>query len=404
MRVSTGMIYQQGMEAMQRQQSQLLDTQQHIAAKKRVIKPSDDPVAASRAVETAQAQAMNAQYGSNQATAKAKLAMSESALGDVGNVLTEARTLMVNAGNGSLTDSDRKSLAVSLRSSLQQLMSLANTRDGAGGYLFGGFQDSVQPFTPTADGAAYNGDQGRQELQVGPSRSMAVGENGSELFERIRQGNGVFSTVSNAANTGTGQISVGRATTVPAAPVGNYQIAFTVSAGVSTYDVIDMTTSPSTMLSTGNAYTPGAAIVVGGMQMEISGAPANGDRFDIAPAANQNVFSMLSDAIDVLEAPSIGPADRARYDEGVGRALANIDQASEHVLTVRTAMGANLRELDALDATTQDQALQYATRMSDLVDLDYASALSDFAQQQTALEAAQLSYQRITSLSLFNYL
>lgn len=402
MRVSTGMIYQQGLDSLLRQQSKLLDTQQHIAANRRVINPSDDPIAAARAVETTQAKALNTQYAANQANARDKLSQVETTLADIGTQMQDVRTLYVAAGDGALTDKDRQSLALDLQAKLAQMMGLANARDGAGAYLFGGFQEDVQPFTPTTTGAVYNGDQGRRELQVGPTRSMAISENGAEIFERIRQGNGTFATASDPANTGSGLVSVGRAVGNTAVPVNTYRIDFTVAAGVTTYEVFNVTTA--TVVSTGNAYVPGATISFDNLQVEISGDPANADSFDITPAANQNVFSMMSEAITLLQTPIGDGADRARYDEGMQRAIANIDQALDRAITIRTGVGASLRELDSLDSLTQDNALNYEKRLSELVDLDYAAAITDFARQETALQAAQLSFQRITSLSLFDYL
>jgi flagellar hook-associated protein 3 FlgL len=401
------MIFQRGLDSMQRQQSSLLDTQQHIAANKRVMKPSDDPVAASRAVDTAQARALNAQYGANQAAARDSLGLAESTLGDIGDLLQDARVLLVNAGNGALADKDRESLGGDLRAKLTQLIGLANSRDGAGGYLFAGFQENAQPFTPTATGATYNGDQGRRELQVAPGRAIAISEHGSELFERIRQGNGTFVTASDAANSGTGAISVGR-TMGAAAGTLDYRVEFQVdpATGATTYEVYDEVADPLNPITGGPwPYTSGAAIIIDNrLQIEISGAPADGDSFDIEPSRHQDVFGMLSEAIGLLNAPIADGAAKARYSEGLERALANVDRALDRVLTARTSMGASQRELDALNNTVQDNALHYDARLSELQDLDYAAALTQFAREQTALEAAQLSFQRISGLSLFNYL
>lgn len=409
MRVSTSMIFQRGLDAMQKQQSNLFKTQQHIAANKRVIRPSDDPVAASRAVETTQAKAINAQYGENQAAARDSLALAESMLGNIGDVLQDARVILVNAGNGALDAGDRKSLALELKAKLSQLIGLANTRDGAGGYLFAGYQEQVQPFTATADGAQYNGDQGRRELQVGPGRTIAVSENGVEIFERIRQGNGVFVTASDAGNTGTGTIGTGRAVGTPVGDYG-FRIEFAPHSvtGELSYSVVDTNAVPEAAVVTDVPYVSGAAIEIaaGGatLQLEISGEPADGDRFMVAPSQHQNVFGMLADAIAALEAPLADPAARARLNESMERSITNMDRALDRVLTVRTNMGASLRELDALNNVVQDNALHYDERLSELVDLDYAEAITQLVREQMALEAAQRSYQRVTSLSLFNYL
>lgn len=406
MRISTGMIFQRGLDAMQKQQSSLFQTQQHIAANKRVIRPSDDPVAASRAVETTQAKALNKQYADNQAAARDALALGESTLGNIGDVLQDARVLLVNATNGSLTADDRKSLALDLKAKLDQLIGLANTRDGAGGYLFAGYQEQAQPFTPTAAGAQYNGDQGRRELQVAPGRTLAVSENGVELFERLREGNGTFVTASATANTGNAAISVGRATGQVSGAL-QYQVEFALDAnGAMTYTIFD--SGANVIGAPDQPYTSGAAISIdtgtGALEFEISGEPAAGDIFTIEPAGQKNVFAMLSEAIAVLERPLPDGAARAAFTEDMARSLQNVDNAFDRVLSVRTAMGASLRELDALNNVVQDNALHYEERLSELIDLDYAAALTQLVREQMALEAAQLSYQRVTSLSLFNYL
>jgi flagellar hook-associated protein 3 FlgL len=48
--------------------------------------------------------------------------------------------------------------------------------------------------------------------------------------------------------------------------------------------------------------------------------------------------------------------------------------------------------------------IDMASSLSDLRDLDYAEALTKMNQQLVGLQAAQLSYSKISGLSLFNYL
>jgi flagellar hook-associated protein 3 FlgL len=74
------------------------------------------------------------------------------------------------------------------------------------------------------------------------------------------------------------------------------------------------------------------------------------------------------------------------------------------VLSVRTALGARLRELDALGSQAADETLLHQQELSRRVDLDYAEGASRLAQQQLTTQAAQQSYLRLTSLSLFNFL
>ena len=63
-----------------------------------------------------------------------------------------------------------------------------------------------------------------------------------------------------------------------------------------------------------------------------------------------------------------------------------------------------MRELDALASGNEDRITQYQQRLSQLQDLDYNKALSDFAQQQLSLQAAEKSFVQVSGLSLFNFL
>jgi len=402
MRVSTNLIHDRGIDRIVEQQSSLLDTQQRLATGRRMLTPADDAVAASRAVVTAQSKAINVEHGANQVTARESLGLVDATLASVGDLLQNIRTLIVQAGGGALTDADRRSIADEVSVRFDELLGLANTRDGAGGYLFAGYAETIQPFSATATGAMYSGDDGQRELQVGTTRTLPVTEPGSVVFERIRTGNGTFATLPAPANAGTGVASVGSVVDPMQLTGDTYQIVFRVVGMTTTYDVVDTTTS--TTLSAGNTYTSGAGISFAGMQLAITGAPANSDAFDVGPSPNQSVFATIKSAIAVLTRASSTPADRARLDQGVATALANIDQAHERVLTVRTAVGARLREADSLGELQQALELHYAKRLSELQDLDYAKAASDLVRQQQALDAARESFQRVTRLSLFDFL
>jgi flagellar hook-associated protein 3 FlgL len=402
MRVSTALIFDRGLARISEQQSAALTTQQQLATGRRVLKPSDDPIASSRAVETSQSLALNAGYGKNQAAATESLALSESALASAGDVLQHLRTLLVQAGNSPLTDTDRRSIADEMDARVDELIGLANSRDGAGGFLFAGYAERTQPFARTATGAVYAGDEGRRQLQLGPARTIDVTEPGSTIFERIRAGNGTFTTAATAGNTGGGVISAGSVVDRSALTASTYRLQFSVTGATTTYDVIDVTNG--TTLSTGNAFTPNGAITVAGMQVTVSGSPATGDRFTLAPSGTQGVFTTLANAIAAVRGASGTAAERAAIAQGVATGLTNIDQAHDQLLSVRTSLGARLRETEALGELQQDLALQYTARLSDLRDVDYAKAASDLARQQQGLEAAWSSYQRITKLTLFDFI
>ena len=78
--------------------------------------------------------------------------------------------------------------------------------------------------------------------------------------------------------------------------------------------------------------------------------------------------------------------------------------AHDNVLTVRSSVGSRLQELDALDVTGDSRTLFDKSYLSDLQDLDYASAIAEFYQRQSALQASQQTFVKIQQIALFNYL
>lgn len=402
MRVSTTQIYTQGAESILRAQSELFANQQRIAAGRRVLAPADDPAASAEAVVVGQAKARLERFGASIASANDSLRHADAVLGEVGDTLIDIRTLAVNGGSGTLSDADRGSIATVLEHRLQQLVGLANSRAADGGYLFSGYASGTQPFARTGGGYAYQGDQGVRSLAVADGRKVETSLAGEALFNAVRTGNGTFAATAGAANGGSGIIDGGSVADPAALDGHTYRLQFSVAAGVTTYAVVDV--NFSTTVSSGNPFVPGAAIAVAGMQVAVTGSPAQGDEFDLTPSPRQSVFDTVQDLVAALRAPAATSADRAALANGISVALQNLTQAQEAVLTARAGVGARMRELESLESGSEARAVHYEETLSRLQDLDYSKALSDFARQQLALEAAQKSFLQVSGLSLFNFL
>lgn len=199
MRVSTSMLFTMGRDAMQRQSADFANTQLQLASGKRILKPSDDPVAAARALEVSHSKGVNLQYRENQGYAQDALRRVDSTLGSAAELITYVRTQAVAAGNPTYTQAERDAIAADLRAQYEQLRGLANTRDGEGNYLFAGFAVDTEPFpgdiatdvaTNVNGPTSYAGDTGVRELQVSPSRRLPVGTPGQDIFGTV--GSGVF--------------------------------------------------------------------------------------------------------------------------------------------------------------------------------------------------------------------
>lgn len=198
MRISTNSIFQSGINKISDLQSDQSRLQQQISTGKRILSPADDPVASARALEIQQALATNTQYANNRIIAQNQLGLVDNTLGSVSDLILSVQSTMVAAGNGSYSNSERSYMATELRGTLDQLIGLANTKDGTGHYLFSGFKNTSPAFVKSATGATYQGDNNQQLLQVSSSRQMAISDTGQNLF--LANGTDVFKTLSDLAN------------------------------------------------------------------------------------------------------------------------------------------------------------------------------------------------------------
>lgn len=182
MRISTQMMYEQNMRGITNSQSKWMDYGLQMSTGQRVNKPSDDPIAASQAVVVSQAQQQNAQYQTARTFATQKVSLEESVLQQVTAAITSAHTSVVAAANGTLSDDDRASMATELQGVRDQLLNLANSTDGNGRYIFGGYKTSTAPFDSTG---TYNGGTTAITQQVDASRSMVIAHTGDQVFNSI---------------------------------------------------------------------------------------------------------------------------------------------------------------------------------------------------------------------------
>lgn len=404
MRISTQSFYEQSQTAMGAQQSNLLRVQQQLGAGTKLLTPSDDPLAATRGLAVSQSIALGAQYAASRGQAAQTLTMEENALQSVTTVLQNIKGLLVQAGNGTLTDADRATIATTLQSNMDQLQGLANTDDGNGQFLFAGYKSASAPFVRQADGSIqYVGDQGQRLMQVDVSRQMAGADDGRSIFQSV-QGSAGYVTATPAGNAGSGVFS---ATSVVDVADPDYGQDFVISFTSPTSYQVETKTTPPVIVAAA-AYASGSTISFGGLQISISGAPAAGDSVDVSKAKNAgtDVFSAISDVIVALRSPvdNGGPQAQAKVLNALSTANRKITNAHDNVLSVRASVGSRLQELDALAVTGNSRTLSDKSYLSDLQDLDYATAMAEFYQRQTALQASQQTFVRIQKIALFNYL
>jgi flagellar hook-associated protein 3 FlgL len=398
MRISNETMRAAFLSAMEDVRQRVAETQRQLATGQRVNSPSDDPVAAARIANLDNALARIDQYQSNSGFARNQLGIEEEALNDGISGLQRVRDLILQANNASTSAADRRVIAAEVGQLRDALISIGNTTDADGRFLFGGYSESTTPFTVAVDGSVtYNGDQGHRTLQISDSRFVAINDSGADIFQKIPEGNGTFVLDVNAANTGTGVLGTSSVTNPAAWVRDTYTISFLTPT---TYEV----RNSANALVVAGGFTPGQSVAFAGVEVRIDGQPAAGDTFTLAPSAQRDVFATLGQVIAEMGAPAADAAERAELHSNLGQRLADVDSALTHLIGARGEVGARVRALDQQESLNADFSVHLNTTLSSVRDLDYAEALSRLSQQLFGLDAAQQAYARTQNLSLFRYL
>ncbi len=409
MRVSSSQFYQTGLHAINSQQSGLMHLYQQLGSTRRMITPADDPLAAAQAVNLGQSQALNQRFAENRSVARRNLGVEENTLFSMTSLLQSIKTSLIEAGNGTLSDEDRATLANVLAGGRNSLLGLANATDGNGQYLFSGSLGDVAAFQEEAGRIVYRGDNVQRDIQADPTRRIAGSDTGRDILERAAPGASAYLTRAAMDNAGTGLIGKPMITDPQSVQTGRY---FVITFNDATSYRLDYAEGEGDLVEVcaDCDYYPdreNSLDLSGGVQISLSGAPESGDTFFVEPLGADttafNIFDTLDGVIAALSSPMEGN-DRAvaQFGNVLASAIQRINSHYDNILTVRASVGARLNELDALDENGSQRSMGYSLRLTALEGLDYYSASMQLQLRLSALEAATLAFKRIQSSSLFN--
>ncbi|MCW5636886.1 MAG: flagellar hook-associated protein FlgL [Rubrivivax sp.] len=174
MRITAANAFEGSVRTLQRRQQELTEIQEQLTSGKRVRRASDDPAAAARA-ERAMAAASRAEADQRALeTSRSAMQLTESALGDAGELLQQIRERLMAAGNGTYSDTERATIADTIRSLRNDLLAVANRSDGAGRYLFGGQGADRPPLVDGIGGVSYVGAPGELYTASGEATPLTV--------------------------------------------------------------------------------------------------------------------------------------------------------------------------------------------------------------------------------------
>ncbi len=185
-RISTAMLYDRGIASMLARQRALSEAQMQISNGKRIQTPSDDPPGAAQVLNLRTVISQVEQYQANANQARARLDLQESTLAGVDDLLPRVLELALQGQSDTYNASSRQAIADELRELNAELMSLANTKDSNGEYIFAGFSADSIPFSNPADGVySYSGDMGSRTLRISATRQIQDRENGYDVFMNV---------------------------------------------------------------------------------------------------------------------------------------------------------------------------------------------------------------------------
>ncbi|KTC79837.1 flagellar hook-associated protein FlgL [Legionella cherrii] len=412
MRISTNQIYRNSIDSLLLKQAQVAKLQEQLDENfLKVRYSSDDPIAFAQIELMNQRISFTELLQKNRESADSALSMEESVLNDCTTSLQRLRDIQVQAGNTTLSEEDRKALAIEATIILNELVDYANTKDINGDYMFSGGQTSTLPFSMNASGQyVYNGDSTQRFQLVGSSFQMAINDPGDGLFMRIPNGNGQFTIKQTGTlNTGTATVNAGSVSNPSAYVPDNYTMSFALNSqgnlvvmvsGAASGNVIP----PSGLPDDAPLYQEGMTVSFNGMEMVVSGTPAPGDAFLITPSQNESVFATVQDMINNLNQPYSTAAQKAAAATVNNQLLVQLDSALSTILDARANLGARLNQLEHADVANTDLIEQSKITLKRLQEVDPIVAASEFKQELYNLEVAQQSFVMIQGLSVFNFI
>jgi flagellar hook-associated protein 3 FlgL len=398
MRVTQSLEQSQFLSSINQLESNISTTQNQISTGLSFTTASQNPIAAGLVTGYNQALTQSQQFVTNSNSAQTSLNTEDSALTQMQTSLQSLRDLALEANNSSESPQDLSAIATQATQIQNTLLSVANTQDGNGNFIFAGFSTQSQPFALSATGATYSGDQGQRQVQIAPGQTVVAGDNGDLVFNQIKTGNGTFQATAAAGNTGTGVVSTATVADPADYTGGSFSIDFTTP---NTYQVLDANNN----VVTSGTFTSGQAISFSGVQVTLTGQPAAGDSFSVAPSTNQSIFTTVQNLVSALQQQGTTSATgEAQLNNSINVAINNIDQALNQSETVQSSVGARLNTITTQQSMASDQQVQLQESITNLQGLNFASAITSLDQQNTTLSAAMQAFTLTQGLSLFKFI
>jgi flagellar hook-associated protein 3 FlgL len=191
MKISTSLYFDRASQQLGGVQAKLSKVQEQLSTGLQIVKPSDAPDKASLVTRLEAEIARTTSYQDTLKSVNVRLTAEETALKNTSDVMFRIKELSVQAANDTLGSLDRQSIALEISTLKDQILSLSNSQDSNGNYLFSGSKAGTPAFSKDASGrVVYQGDHARMKVNVGDNRRMNLNIPGSDVFVRVVRDDG----------------------------------------------------------------------------------------------------------------------------------------------------------------------------------------------------------------------
>lgn len=421
MTIGTPRLHQQNVELFSRLNEELKSLQGQVGSGKAELKLSRDLHDISRLSASEEKKSETKQFIENAKRATNDLEFADLSLDRLQNLIIRFQELAVESGNDVLTNTERQRFIDDAKSIKQEMFEIANTKDSFGNSLFGGVAGNSNPFQMKSDGSvSFVGSALTRDVMISPTLSVSQNLSGQEVFQNIGQPGEKYSIFDIADNFITSlQSDLNSGSSSNLLSEGNsVDLIFPSSGAEAKLDFILKANGLENKISTsvyGNDYTSVknainsltastgiSASVVSGNRIRLQGTidTLNLEQFSISNYDKDK--STISVIKDVSTSNVTEKLTENRLQNSVIRT--KIGDAFEHISTARAEIASSSRRAQENEAASQEILVTLEENISDLKDADLASLLTQIEFLMTNKEAAQATFTRITSKSLFDFL
>ncbi|MGU5678240.1 flagellar hook-associated protein FlgL [Aeromonas allosaccharophila] len=401
MRITTNMIYDRNIYSLNSANERLNTAYQQLQTGNKFQTAGEDPAGMSQKMALTKEIDLFKQYGVNGSLLENSLGHEETVLTSINNAMLSAQTLIQKSNNGSISMDDRKAIASELEGLQQQMFDLMNSKNSSGEFIFGGNQSKTQPYIKDANGKyIYQGDPGQRNIQVSPTVQIAANDSGQDLFEIVatrRTASALTTDIKVDVSDQDHFDNFYRSSYNSSLASNSYTVSTTAGAP-DTYEIKDAAGNP---VANGN-YISGNGISFNGLELTLN-VPVGGtpQQFELKKPENDNILNGMSDFITALRDPSI-TADNFALE--VADATVHMKNARLNIDHGLGELGGRMNSLEAVMGSNEGLSTLNSEARAKVSEADLYEVISTLSKEDAALSASQLSFSKISRLTLFDYI